>query len=154
MEEQRENRTYGMNIGGSSLIMVFSVLCLTIFAVLTFLTANSEYKLANKSAQIIKNYYYADTLAVEKEAEIRMIIDRCDSIPEIADEVMFSGLGVMAEEEDGGCRFTYAQMSDSNQEIQVQLFYDGTELKTEKWMLVNMGEWGTDSGQEIWEGDF
>ena len=41
--EQNTRQSSGINIGSASIIMVFSVLCLTVFAVLTFVTANNEY---------------------------------------------------------------------------------------------------------------
>ena len=52
--EQNTRQSSGINIGSASIIMVFSVLCLTVFTVLTFVTANNEYKLSVKSADQVK----------------------------------------------------------------------------------------------------
>ena len=39
----------GINVGSASLAMVFSILCLTVFSVLSLITANNDYKLAEKT---------------------------------------------------------------------------------------------------------
>lgn len=44
----------------ASIVMIFAVLCLTVFSSLSFVTANHERKLAEKSAAVIQQYYQAD----------------------------------------------------------------------------------------------
>lgn len=151
--EQNERRTSGINIGSASIIMVFSVLCLTIFAVLTFITANNEYKLANKSADYVKAYYDADTRAVITEGKIREIIAENGSIAGAAEAVNNADLGVTATLDGDGCRFVYAQTQDENQELQVELLYTGGELRTLKWELVNVADWSADGEIHLWDGD-
>lgn len=68
MEENKSSG--GINIGGASVIMVFAVLCLTVFAVLTLLSANSERKLAVKTAESQKDYYAAETALTKTAGEI------------------------------------------------------------------------------------
>ncbi|MBQ2092761.1 MAG: hypothetical protein II473_06230 [Clostridia bacterium] len=151
--EQNERRPSGINIGSASIIMVFSVLCLTIFAVLTFITANHEYKLADKSAEYVKAYYDADTRAVITEGKIREIIADSGSVSGAAEAVNSADIGVTATIEGDGCRFAYAQKMDENQELQVELLYGDGELVTEKWELVNVADWSADGEIHLWDGD-
>ena len=51
---------FKVSTGVSSLLMIFVVLALTTFSVLGFVTANSDYKLAVKTAQGVTQYYDAD----------------------------------------------------------------------------------------------
>ena len=51
--------------GAVSLVMIFCVLCLSVFAVLTIATADREAKLTAMTAQNAEDYYAADRLAVE-----------------------------------------------------------------------------------------
>ena len=58
-------------IGGSSLLVIFSVLCLTIFSLLSFSTALAEKRTADASAQAVTNYYEADLAAERIFARLR-----------------------------------------------------------------------------------
>lgn len=50
----------GLGVGSISLVLIFSVLCLTIFTLLTLSTARSDAALAERAAQSAKDYYAAD----------------------------------------------------------------------------------------------
>ena len=61
---------FKVSIGVSSLLMILVVLALTIFAVLSYVTADSDYKLTQKTASGVTAYYDADSKAEEILAEI------------------------------------------------------------------------------------
>ena len=52
-----------IHIGFSSILMVFTMLCLVTFAALSLITANSDYRLSLKVAEKTTAYYEADTAA-------------------------------------------------------------------------------------------
>lgn len=54
-----------IHIGFSSILMVFTMLCLVTFATLSLITANSDYRLSLKVAEKTTAYYKADTAARE-----------------------------------------------------------------------------------------
>lgn len=56
---------FGMNIGSASLVLIFAVLCLTLFATLTLLSAKNEMKLTCKYEESVTQYYAADSKAQE-----------------------------------------------------------------------------------------
>ena len=58
-------------IGGSSLLVIFAVLCLTVFALLGFSTVQANKRLADISAQAVSDYYRADSQAEEILARLR-----------------------------------------------------------------------------------
>lgn len=58
-------------VGGSSLIVIFAVLCLVVFAILTLTTETSARRLSEVSAEAVKAYYEADTKAEITAAAIR-----------------------------------------------------------------------------------
>lgn len=58
-------------IGGSSLLVIFAVLCLTVFALLSLSTALAEKRLADASAQAVTAYYEADLEAERIFARLR-----------------------------------------------------------------------------------
>ncbi|MDO5015014.1 MAG: hypothetical protein Q4E28_03580 [Clostridia bacterium] len=59
-------RRTGISPGSASLIMVFTIFCLTIFAALTFINAKREADISKINIQNTKNYYQADLKATEK----------------------------------------------------------------------------------------
>lgn len=59
-----------INIGFSSIIMVFIMICLVTFATLSVLTAHSDYQLSKKASDKTTAYYAADSIAREELAAI------------------------------------------------------------------------------------
>lgn len=58
-ERQRVNA--GISVGGSSVLAVFVVLCLTTFAVLSLVSAQADLRLSQKATQYVDAYYNADS---------------------------------------------------------------------------------------------
>lgn len=63
-------------VGPSSLIVIFAVLCLSVFSILTLSTAKAQERLSTVSAESIKNYYKADS-----EAELILSKIRNGEVP-------------------------------------------------------------------------
>ena len=58
-------------VGISSLLVIFTVLCLTVFALLSLSTVQAEKRLSQSSAQAVENYYRADCQAETIFAQLR-----------------------------------------------------------------------------------
>ena len=58
-------RGFGINIGSSSLLMIFVILCLVSFAALSIVSANADRKLSEKVITRTTGYYTACNLAEE-----------------------------------------------------------------------------------------
>lgn len=56
----------GLNIGASSILVVFILLCLVTFSVLSLVSANADYKLSKKIADHTQDYYIAVSKAQEQ----------------------------------------------------------------------------------------
>ncbi len=69
---------FGVNIGSSSLVLIFAVLCLTLFATLTLLCAKNEMNLTNKYSESVTQYYSADSKAEENLQIIQDILSSAD----------------------------------------------------------------------------
>lgn len=65
-----KNQPAFFNVGGATLLMLFAVLCLTVFAVLSLISAKSQSALVQKSADAVTAYYQADTRAAEIYDEV------------------------------------------------------------------------------------
>ncbi len=58
-------------VGGSSLLVIFAVLCLTVFALLSLSTVQADQRLGDASLKAIVSYYEADSEAEEIFARLR-----------------------------------------------------------------------------------
>ena len=72
---KREERQLGLNIGSASIIMIFAILCLTVFSALSLVTSVSEKKPAQRFADETAAYYEADSEAVKIKNSIQAAID-------------------------------------------------------------------------------
>ena len=66
------------NIGTSLLLVIFLVLCLSVFAVLSLSTAQSDYNLTLQQAEHTSAYYTACSKAEEKLKKIDSFLASCD----------------------------------------------------------------------------
>lgn len=55
-----KRKSYGVNIGSSSILLIFVILCLVSFAVLSIVSAQTDYKLSCKLAERTTKYYEAN----------------------------------------------------------------------------------------------
>lgn len=58
-------------VGGSSLLVIFAVLCLAVFALLSVSAVQAERRLADAAVRSVTDYYEADLLAEEIFARLR-----------------------------------------------------------------------------------
>jgi hypothetical protein len=78
----------GIGIGSASIVLVFAVLCLTIFAIISYASALSNKALVQVEARLVQRYYESDKLAHLIFAELL----EADIIPEtIGDVEIISG---------------------------------------------------------------
>jgi len=60
----------GVGVGTVSLVLIFAVLCLTVFSVLTLSTANADKIMTNRTVEFVTGYYHADAQATRITAHI------------------------------------------------------------------------------------
>lgn len=65
-----------MGFGGSTLILIFGVLCLITFSVLALVSARSDYHLMEKTVNAVLDYYQADGKGEEFLAQVDRELDR------------------------------------------------------------------------------
>ena len=66
----RKKKSYGVNIGTSSILVIIVILCLICFAGLSIVSANADFKLSEKLADRTTSYYAATSRANEDLAAI------------------------------------------------------------------------------------
>lgn len=137
----------GAHIGSASIVMIFAVLCLTIFAVLSFETAAYEQRLAHKAADAAQAYYAADGIAEERYLEI------CTLLATETDKAE-AYKALLAEQTAEGVRLEYTVPIDGTQELQVELFAapDGT-VQIVRWHAAAAVDWEYEEELQVWDGE-
>lgn len=136
-KQQSRPRPMGLNIGSASIIMLFAVLCLTVLAALSLLSANSQYSLAERSAEVTLAYYAAEVRAVE-----------------IYDLVRNGDLtNVDSYDYNGETLYSYTVDIDEFQAFSVLLAVDGEKTEIRSWKIVEAGNWTPDDFLDLWQGE-
>ena len=120
-------------VGGSSLVVTFAVLCLTVFALLGLSTVRADQRLADVSARSVENYYEAELQAETILAQLRSGV-----IPE----------GV---EKDGSI-YRYACPVSDTLALQVEVRVEGTRWEILCWRTVATAEWTESDSLNVWNG--
>lgn len=123
--------------GAVSLVMIFCVLCLAVFAVLTLATADREAKLAEMTARSASNYYEADRRAVEVVAALQ----RGEPVPE---DITVTWSGDVAS-------FTVPIGEDQSLDAAVRV-QDGNPCEILRWRTAYTGAWEPDEYLNVWDG--
>ncbi|WP_409968078.1 hypothetical protein RFF05_16335 [Bengtsoniella intestinalis] len=139
-----KSTTKGMNVGSASLVLVFSVLCLTIFAVMSVVTAQNAWTLAEKSAQSITDYYAADTVAVDIFDTVVATYDGGFVLPE--------DCSATVEEIDGQTYLNYYVPIDDRQALWVQVYATQTAVEVSHWQVEETVVWTADQSLNVWGG--
>jgi hypothetical protein len=142
--ETDRRRGFGMNVGSASLVMVFTVLCLTIFAVLSVVTARNEWNLAKKSADAVTAYYAADSRAAEILAAVRADYDGAFRGPD--------GAAAAVETIDGRECLSYRVPVDARQELCVLLYAENGAVRVAHWAVEASGTWTPAESVDVWDG--
>lgn len=136
--------------GAVSLVMIFCVLCLAVFSVLTLATADREARLSEMTAQSAADYYAADTLAVSIVAALR------DGLPLPADAAELEVVHVLSEYSDGAEETaSFSLPAGENQSLNVEVLLrdkGGKTCKILRWQTEYTGSWETEDTMDIWDG--
>ena len=120
-------------VGAASLLVIFSVLCLTVFSLLSIATVQADTRLQSHTRTAVVDYYEADALAEQLLAQIR-----AGTVPH----------GVIQE----GNRYTYRCPLSASQALEVIALVTGTDYEILRWQTVSTGEWTPDDRLPVWNG--
>ncbi len=132
MNETNDKR-FSINPGILSLITFFTVLLLTVFAVLVVSSARSDMNLTQKAADSVTQHYAADNLAEEKLAQLYNIWQE-NSGDDLYAELEANKFTVLEGESEEGITVEYAVpiVGERNLYAKILINEDGT-LKRLEW---------------------
>lgn len=125
-------------VGGSSLLIIFAVLCLTVLAMLSLTTAQNNDRLSRASADGVTAYYAADAQAEEILTRLRR-----GETPD----------GVTVGADSAGTLCEYSVPISDTQELSVCVRLKGADWEVLRWKAVSTVEWTPDDSMEVWDGE-
>lgn len=148
MNKEKSGRSAGMHVGSASIVMIFAVLCLTVFSTLSFVTANHERNLAEKSALAVQQYYEADWQCEEIYEQVAQCLQKNGNLEQL------QPLGVEIVQQNEIRYLSYAVDIDEQQALAVRLVVlpDGT-IRTDQWKVVTTTDWEYSDEIAVWNGD-
>lgn len=140
-KQEKRERFSPPAVGGSSLLTVFAVLALTVFALLSLSTVKADVRLADSAARAVTDYYAADCRAQEILARLRN--------GETPEDVELMAMPA----EGGGTDYTYTVPISDTQELQVEVLLDGAEYEILRWQAASSVEWAGSDAFIVWDGE-
>ncbi len=129
------SRQKGLGVGSISLILIFSVLCMSVFALLSLTTAANDKRLALRFAGSAESFYAADTAAEELLWKISGQL-KLGNAPE-----NIGNTDILYEQRSRSTVFAYLCPIDENRSIAVLAEYQDGKTKVMEWLETNNESW-------------
>lgn len=155
MNKKNDLKSSGIGVGYVSVMIIFVVICLTIFAVFSFRAANSNDVFNERSGEYLREYYAADIEAKEILARLDEAAFNARSANAFdrdfrsAAEEMNVNLSMM----QGGFTADYTVDINDRQYISVSVnFFSDKEYEITRWQNVSRSSEYSDQHINVWQG--
>ena len=134
-QDRRETGGGTPPIGGSSLFVIFAVLCLTVFALLSLSTVRADQSIQQASVRAVTDYYAADRAAEEILSQLR------------------AGQCPQGVADRGEGHYTYTCPISDQQQLAVEVVVTGETYTVLRWQAVSTLDWQADEQLTVWNGE-
>lgn len=151
--KQRSSRSV-FSIGITSVVLIFVMLCLLTFAVLSLVSARADLRLSQKSADRTSEYYDAENRATDV---LFSVADCMEKHLDGADESSFltavreelEGIENITFTDDSHLAYSVSQGEEQLLAVELTLSYtpfdDGNHYRIDSWKTVSTHEWNPDT---------
>ncbi|MCL1843268.1 MAG: hypothetical protein FWF79_05605 [Defluviitaleaceae bacterium] len=130
-------------IGSASIMLVFAVLCLVIFTVISIVPALNDEALIESEVRLVKAFYAADTVAEQIIAEILVSEKRPEKIAGVE-------ITIQADEDSEVVSFM-CEISETKG-LYVKILLNEKSCEILSWRMVNKADWQVDERINVWQG--
>ncbi|MDD3251530.1 MAG: short-chain dehydrogenase [Lachnospiraceae bacterium] len=142
------------NIGSSSLILIFIVLCLATFGILSLSNARRETVLSEKNAAAVQAYYQTDSKGTEFFAQAAQSLKAApaDAAAEVVKAEALAVFGSYYNQETG--RFSTDIPMEHGQALRVELEpdWDARRCRVCAWNVYQKEDYEIDQSIPVWTG--
>ena len=137
----------GIGVGSASIVLVFAVLCLTIFSLISFIVTQNTKALIDAEARFVIGYYKADTGAEYILAELL----KSETIPS-----EIKGIKINIEEENDSdstiLNFAYPIYDSDYKDLFVRVSVNDDSYNILSWRVIDNAEWEISNEFNVWGG--
>ena len=135
----------GIGVGSASIVLVFAVLCLTVFSLITFVVASNDKALVDTEARLVTGYYEADALAQRIVADIL----QSGTIPDVVRGIE---INTYSDFETGTdiAQFLCPISDQKSLYVELAIHYDTYDILS--WRMYDTDDWTFDDSLHVWEG--
>ena len=133
----------GVGVGSASVVLIFSVLCLTVFSLISFVVARNGESLVESESDFVLGYYEADALAERVLAELL----KADPFNPPAS---INGIDI-AQNWDG--TVSYSCPLSGTKDLYVVIANNGDSFDILSWRMRDTGEWQADTNLHVFDFD-
>ncbi|WP_373263498.1 short-chain dehydrogenase [Hungatella hathewayi] len=150
----KQESGFKANIGSSSLILIFIVMCLVTFGMLSLTSAKSDLSLANRNADAVTEYYRAD---MEGEAFYRMVVGEvktaCANASGHEERLALLEKALGEYYRDGTAVTEVAMERAQALHIELEPDLDGEgSVRVAKWNVIQTEDYEIDDSMPVWGG--
>ena len=138
----------GIGIGSASIVLVFAVLCLTIFSLITFIVAENAKSLVDAEKELVVGYYNAD-------AQAELILAELLEYPPHSRPAGIQGVELHYEYDfnrDQEVLSFSCPIPDSTMVLLVRVLFHDDSYEILSWRMHDTSDWLIDDGMNLWLG--
>ena len=134
--------------GASSVLMIIMILTLTAFAVLSFVSARSDYRIAMQSLETNQKYYQAERTVQSLLSDIDAVLQTSSSDTKMRNVLALDGSITQLSENT----VTFSEPAGENREIVVilKIANQGT-YQIMLYEFINTETWEIDNNMNLWQ---
>jgi len=135
----------GIGVGSASIILVFAVLCLTVFSLITFVVASNDKTLVEREAALVTSFFRGDALAESIVAEILS----SDEMPSESHGIDIHSQWIW---QTNAHIVTFSAPISDNLALLVRMAVHSDTYEIMVWRMYNSHEWQYDASLNVWPG--
>jgi len=135
----------GIGVGSASIVLVFAVLCLTVFSLITYVVAGNDKALVDTESRLVVGYYEADALAERIVADILEADDFPDEVRGIEIHTVWDMYA------DADIASFSCPISDQKS-LFVSLAIRSDSYDILSWRMIDTDDWTFDDSINVWDG--
>ncbi len=148
----------GLGVGYVSVMIIFAVICLTVFAVMSFSAASTGDGFNVRSGDYLREYYAADSAAKARLAQLDGIAEAAAESGFFEDEFETAASaveGVTLNRIPNGFSAHWSERFNDRQELSVEAnFTSDGGCEITRWQSVTKSSEDSDSHLGVWDGSF
>lgn len=157
---KRDAKLNGIQVGISSLLLIFTVVCIVIFCVLSFSSARADYALAKKAVESAEAYYGADARGEQFKKEVN---DELVRLAAGGDAAIAAGLATkFGDDYDAASGTVTFEIETSYEQIltiklkpnSAKDIVEGKQnFSVKEWQIQNKEDLEIDNSMPVWTGE-